>query len=173
MNQANPVNPFNNPDPAAIRRVIAPIPKPHSCPYCQSRVELLGNKAVYGRAYGDWPYVYVCANLKCRAYVGLHPRTDIPLGTLANAELRQARKTLKGIFNRIWQDKHKNRTDAYWWLARKMGIKNHVQDCHIALFNVEQCQEAQRHCTEFLTAPKGKSYVNTTGKELPHESHSD
>ncbi len=155
-------NPYNNPDPAAIRRVMAPIAKPHSCPYCKSPVELTDNSVVYhGRIYGDWPYIYICVNRDCRAYVGLHPGTDIPLGTLADAPLRQARKTLKGVFNRIWQDKHKNRTDAYWWLARKMGIKNHIQECHIAMFDIDQCVLAQKICTDFLTAPKGKIYTST------------
>jgi len=159
----NPWNPWNNPNPAAIRRVPYPTAKPHSCPYCQSPVELVNNAVVYNkRSFGDWPYLYICSNRqKCDAYVGLHPETDIPLGTLANKETRDARLAVKGVFNRIWQDKHMSRSEAYRFLAKRMQISDRdaKRDCHIALFDVAQCRKAQSICTDYLTKPKGRNYA--------------
>ncbi|EFC56414.1 hypothetical protein ENTCAN_06719 [Enterobacter cancerogenus ATCC 35316] len=40
------------------------------------------------------------------------------------------------------------RTEAYQWLAEKMGIP--VYECHFGWFTVEQCQAAIRHCNDWL-----------------------
>ena len=86
----------------AIRRVTAPMPAPEFCRYCRSTVSIRSNAAVYGgREYGAWPYVYLCDSSDCGAYVGIHPHTDIPLGTLADRELRESRKINKGAFLRL------------------------------------------------------------------------
>lgn len=72
------------------------------------------------------------------AYVGLHPFTAIPLGTLADEPTREARKRAKAAFNPIWQSGAMTRTDAYIWLAQQLGIENH-EECHIGWFDVATC----------------------------------
>ena len=98
----------------ALKRVKNPLPVPTICPHCQSSVALVNNAKVYsGREYGKWPYAYLCENDACGAYVGLHPNTTIPLGTLATASMRDARKKAKDAFNRMWEnDQPFTRTNA-------------------------------------------------------------
>lgn len=144
-------------DPKAVARVLNPLPKPTTCRYCGGPVDLVHNSVVYsGQAYGDWPYVYACADRECNSYVGVHPRTDIPLGTLANAQLRQARRAAKEAFNPLWVGmagmraksvaNKARRTAAYTWLAGELGIP--VEQCHIAWFDIDMCYATVVACKE-------------------------
>ena len=86
------------PLPHVSRRALANVrdalPIPKHCPHCGEDVALVENSVIYnGKTYGKWPYIYRCA--PCDAYVGLHPHTDIPLGTLAKKPLRKARIAAK------------------------------------------------------------------------------
>lgn len=132
----------------ALKRVKNPLPKPESCRYCgpDTPVFLGHHDEIYGRAYGDWPYLYLCEN--CEAYVGLHPFTDIPLGTLADGSLRKARKTNKAKFIALQKKRAWNRSEAYKWLASQLGIK--VDECHWGWFEADQCIEAGYACAKEL-----------------------
>jgi len=114
------------------------IETPTRCRYCAGKVVYVDNKEIYGRSYGSWPYAYSCTS--CDAYVGVHPGTTVPLGTLADKETRQARKDVKPAFNRLWQEGDMTRSQAYKRLAGKMDIPtNH---CHISWFDSDQCYKA-------------------------------
>lgn len=94
----------------ALKRIKDALPKPTACNCCSAPVELVENSEIYnGRSFGDWPYAYLCRS--CGAYVGLHPDTDLPLGTLADKRLRDARKVSKAPFEMIWRD-YMTRTEA-------------------------------------------------------------
>lgn len=128
----------------ALARVKDPAPKPASCK-CGGHVALVNNSAIYnGRSYGEWPYAYYCED--CDSYVGLHPQTDIPLGTLADKETREARNACKKVFEPIWRNKLMSRSKAYQWLAKRMGID--VDQCHFGLFDARQCYHAAEICKE-------------------------
>lgn len=133
----------------ALKRVKNPLPTPETCRYCgpNTPVFLGHHDEVYGRAYGDWPYLYLCES--CNAYVGLHPFTDIPLGTLADATLREARKVNKAKFITLQRSKSWSRTRAYSWLAGKMGIN--VNSCHWGWFEIDQCKKAGKLCDQELS----------------------
>lgn len=77
----------------------------------------------------------------CDAYVGVHNGTDIPLGRLANRELRRWRNRAHAAFDPLWQKGpyRRRRNDAYVWLAGKMGLTK--EETHIAMFDVEQCKQ--------------------------------
>ena len=72
------------------------------CPYCGGTAILRDASFVYGeKSYGG--KVYVCSNYpRCDAYVGVHPGTRIPKGTLADQELRKKRMLAHQIFDQIW-----------------------------------------------------------------------
>lgn len=125
-----------NPSRRATARVKNPLPAPTCCPYDGDTVEIVNNAEIYGREYSEWPWAFLCRT--CRAYVGLHPFTGIPLGTLADAPTREARKRAKAAFNPIWQSGAMTRTDAYVWLAQQLGIENH-EECHIGWFDIAMC----------------------------------
>lgn len=133
----------------ALSRVKDAMPKPEACQYCGGRVELVNHAEIYGgREYGDWPYAYLCRG--CGAYVGLHPHTDIPLGTLADKETREARKAVKPGFMRLVSSRFGgDRSAAYLWLACRMEID--ARECHFGMFDVQRCREAMKIINQALT----------------------
>lgn len=131
----------------AVNRVKNPLPIPTSCRFCDGAVELVSNSEIYnGIEYGKWPYAYLCRN--CDAYVGLHPNTAIPLGTLADADTRKARKECKPAFIALYRGPSAifGRSEAYRWLADKLGIP--VNACHWGWFDSNQCQRAAAICRD-------------------------
>jgi hypothetical protein len=105
-----------------------------SCPYCNSAIELRDSSVIYGKSYGP---VWICTKYPaCDAYVGCHPGTTVPFGRMANAELREARKTAHAKFDPIWKHELLSRKDAYRELARRMG----VDEIHIGESDVETCK---------------------------------
>ncbi|OFS73859.1 hypothetical protein HMPREF3173_10260 [Pseudomonas sp. HMSC08G10] len=124
----------------ALKRVKNPLPAPCECRYCGDQVDLVCNSEIYnGRSYGDWPYAYLCSG--CYAYVGLHPDTDIPLGTLADSALRAVRNRCKAVFHKHITDTGMGRTQAYRWLAEQMKID--VGACHFGWFEQADCERAE------------------------------
>lgn len=132
----------------ALARVANPLPAPTCCPYCSGAVELVSNSAIYRREYGNWPFAYLCR--QCGAYVGLHPDTDIPLGTLANAELRVARQSSKSLFHEWMEASDMGRSEAYRLLAGRLGIP--VGECHFGWFDLDQCAQAKAVLVAAATA---------------------
>lgn len=127
-----------NPSKNAIARVKHPVKAPKVCPCCRGLVTLEPNEVVYGKSYGDWPWVFVC--FECDAYVGLHPYTDIPLGTLADKPTREARKLAKIAFTVWYESARIERSSAYRILAEEMQLERKL--CHFAMFTQEQCELA-------------------------------
>jgi hypothetical protein len=116
------------------------------CPYCKSPANFqYDSKSVYhGKDYGP---IYICQ--PCDAYIGCKRGTYIPLGRLANAELRAWRKKFRDIFDPKWNPPRKYLLDeygdsaknkAYSRLARIMRMP--VQQCHLGNFSVETIKKA-------------------------------
>lgn len=138
---------------AQRKRVTNPLPVPTICPHCQAAVELVNNKAIYGREFGEWPWAYRCVNTVCDSYVGIHPRTDIPIGTLANKPMRQARKLAKAAFAPLWEKQGMDKSAAYAWMAEKMGIAD-VNHAHVGWFGIDQCNKLIEICNTHLKGIK-------------------
>jgi hypothetical protein len=81
--------------------------------------------------------IYLCRS--CDAYVGVHKGTDIPLGRLANKELRRWKNTAHSHFDRLWKDGDMTRGEAYYWLSRRMKLPE--DKTHIGMFDLEQCKK--------------------------------
>lgn len=135
---------------SAVRRVKNRLPRPEQCRYCAGPVALVNNREIYnGRSFGVWPYAYWCR--ACDAYVGLHPHTGIPLGTLANKALREARKQNKSYFLILLEaGEFPDRKLAYLWLAKRLKIP--VEACHWGWFEEEMCERAGAICKARLEA---------------------
>lgn len=112
--------------------------KPTICRYCGSPVVYTSNAEIYGREYGEGR-CYLCRN--CRAFVGVHPGTDTPLGTLANEELRRYRKAAHFWFDKIWKSPTRltTRDKAYRWLSKELELPK--EETHIGMFEKEQCEK--------------------------------
>jgi hypothetical protein len=118
-----------------------------------AEAKLVDSKVIYGFSYG---MAYLCK--PCDAYVGCHKGTNVPLGTLANAELREWRKKAHNLFDKIWRDylpenmRHIYRSRCYSWLSKKMNVP--YEQCHIAMFDVDQCKKVVMLCeTEIIQIP--------------------
>lgn len=125
-----------------------------TCHYCGREAKLVTGDVIY-------PHRPDLANLNfwlcapCDAYVGCHKRGariginavsdgTVPLGRLANAELRRWKSLTHEAFDPLWKQGGMTRGAAYAWLAHKLGIPKN--ECHIGFFTLEQCQEAVRIC---------------------------
>lgn len=78
----------------------------------------------------------------------MHPDTNLPLGTLANAALRAARRECKEPFELVWQRGFMQRRDAYLALAGHLGLDEH--QCHFGLFEIEECRRAKAWAVSVL-----------------------
>ena len=97
-------------------------PKIIRCPYCGGTAILRDASFVYG-THSHGGQVYVCSHYpSCNSYVGVHPGTKIPKGTLANRELRQKRIQAHRIFDQIWQQGILSKPEAYRWVADKFCL---------------------------------------------------
>lgn len=122
-----------------------PLPVPTVCPYCQGTVGRVDNSVIYGRQYGKWPFAYMCQTPGCDSYVGIHPKTDIPLGTMADKATRNARKRAKAVFSPMWEDQGMTKDEAYAWLAKELGIED-VNHCHVGWFDIATCNRVVEVC---------------------------
>ena len=124
---------------------VAPAPKRVVCPYCDRDAERVTGKALYPHRpdlFGK--HFYRCA--PCGAHVGCHPNSFTPLGRLADAKLRKMKSAAHAAFDPIWKSGRMSRADAYAWLAEQIGVAR--QNCHIGMFDVDQCQRVIAACGE-------------------------
>jgi len=121
------------------------------CPYCLQAAKLVGGEAIYPNRPDLFDLKFwQCA--PCEAYVGCHKKGaliashpkkkfsngTVPLGRLANAELRASKSRAHWAFDPLWKGGPMTRTAAYRWLADELGIP--LERCHIGEFDVNQCR---------------------------------
>ncbi|MCT8526075.1 zinc-finger-containing protein [Glaesserella parasuis] len=110
------------------------------CPYCGSLSEKVTGKKLYPHRKDLYKKTfYECE--PCDAYVGCHPNTEKPLGRLANAELRKAKKEAHSAFDPLWKKGYMKRGRAYLFLSKSLGIPQ--KDTHIGMFDVETCNRVK------------------------------
>lgn len=112
------------------------------CQECGSECELTTGAEVYPHIprLHELP-VWICR--PCGAYVGCHTGTTLPLGTAAGKALRGWRRAAHDAFDPTWR-RGGNRTRAYAWLAREMGLSREA--CHIGMMDIEQCKQVVEIC---------------------------
>ena len=121
--------------------------KPQRCPFCNSRVSLIDSARIFGCSYG---FIYLCDHFPhCDARVRCHPKTIIPMGTLADRELRKWRSLVHRKFDPLWQcGVFPSRQAAYKWLSKAMRLP--LEKTHVAMFDIQKCQRAIA-CIEVFT----------------------
>lgn len=116
------------------------------CDYCGKDAVLVSGKELYPHRpdlYGI--QIWKCS--PCQAWVGCHKRSNaVPLGRLANAELRKAKSAAHAAFDPIWKSGSLSRMGAYKWLSKSLNVP--FKKCHIGMFNIEQCADVVRVCNE-------------------------
>ncbi|WP_299022363.1 zinc-finger-containing protein [uncultured Photobacterium sp.] len=124
------------PSKTAARRVRDRLAVPKRCPHCSSKVVVKHHSEVFNRVYSDWPWLYCCTH--CDARVGMHPSTRIPLGTLADAKTRTARRTAKEQFLQWAKQRGYSRTRSYQMLSSMLDIK--LNRTHFGWFDADTCK---------------------------------
>jgi hypothetical protein len=118
-----------------------------NCDYCNKPARLVRGYEIYpNRRDSSRKYFWLCS--PCSAYVGCYHDSDaIPMGRLANAQLRAMQRLAHAAFDPLWKEFGMNRLDAYQWLAEKMKIPG--SQCRISMFDIEQCRKATRLSTDY------------------------
>lgn len=116
------------------------------CPYCGSHSILRSADGIY-LDNPNGTMLYVCKNYpRCDAYVRTMPGSSIPLGTLANRELRAMRTEIHRYFTRFSREGHMTKDDTYQWLQATLGSP--MADAHVGNLAEYECRrvliEAQR-----------------------------
>ena len=83
------------------------------CPYCGSPVIYRSADGIY-RDNSRGTMLYVCSHYpECDAYVRVHTGTNIPVGSMANHELRTLRRTAHHYFDQLYESGYMSKQDAY------------------------------------------------------------
>lgn len=113
------------------------------CPYCQHLATLVQGRVLYpNRPDLHGRHFWRCE--PCDAHVGCHQAGHRqgdgtkPLGRLANADLRVAKRLAHAMFDPLWQSGRMKRRDAYSWLADALGIP--TSETHIGMFDLQRCR---------------------------------
>lgn len=131
---------------------IYPPPVPTSCRYCTGEVIFTTNDYLYGRRYGKHPYLYICKN--CKASVGVHPDSNIPLGTLADTYLKDHRKRAKALFFQYTHFRGMSRSQAYKFLRTRYELP--PNEAH---FGMMEAPILKRIIEDFDTEPTWEVFL--------------
>ena len=92
-------------------------------------------------------YVYVCSHYPaCDAYVSAHDHTHLPMGTLANGDLRHKRILAHRALQHLCKSRHMEKREVYIWLQSKLGLNS--KQTHIGQFSDWMCDEVIRLCQQ-------------------------
>jgi len=118
------------------------------CPYCGSVATLRPAAEIYHDASREG-LLYVCSHYPvCKSYVSVYPGTKMPMGPLANGDLRNLRIRAHRKFDRIWQTGIMSRQDAYRWMADFFCLP--LREAHIGKFSEYRCEELIKKCDSVL-----------------------
>lgn len=118
--------------------------KPPTCGYCGCPASLVSGDQIFGTGRFSDKLFWLCPT--CDAYVGCHHRSQKPLGTLAQRDLRAARKQAHATFDPVWKSGRTSRNAAYAWLAERLEIP--LDECHIGMFDEATCRRTIAVCVE-------------------------
>lgn len=73
--------------------------------------------------------IYLCRD--CDAYVGCHNNTKVPLGMMANKELREMRKLVHKKIDPLWREGKFTRKTVYLIISSELGREFHAGESDI------------------------------------------
>lgn len=108
------------------------------CPYCGSPVALRSVGGIY-KENNRGTMLYVCARYpECDAYVRVQPGTNIPLGSLADRDLRALRNQAHRYFNQLYLSGLMTKENAYAWLSDQISAPR--KEAHIGHLGEYYCK---------------------------------
>ncbi len=104
-----------------------------ACPFCGNKAEWCSNRLLYGKEYGRSHMIWWCR--PCDARVGCRNNTMMPLGTMADANLRGWRMRTHRAIDQLWIGGRMTRKEMYAKLSEALG-----HEVHVAWSDVEECE---------------------------------
>ena len=118
------------------------------CPYCGSHSTLKSAEGIYKNNSRD-TMLYVCKNYPgCDSYVRVQPGTKIPMGTMANGELRRLRTEAHWHFDQLYKRGYMTKDDAYRWLAAILCVP--LNQAHIGMLGEYYCKKVIEESKKLL-----------------------
>lgn len=125
------------------------------CPYCGSPVIYRSADGIY-RDNSRETMLYVCSHYsECDAYVRVHTGTNIPVGSMANHELRTLRRTAHHYFDQLYESGYMSKQDAYQWLADLIMVP--LSEAHIGYLGEYYCKQVIEESRKLLERQKAKT----------------
>ena len=113
------------------------------CPYCGSPVIYRSADGIY-RDNSRGTMLYVCSHYpECDAYVRVHTGTNIPVGSMANHELRTLRRTAHHYFDQLYES-------GYMSMAP-------LSEAHIGYLGEYYCKQVIEESRKLLERQKAKT----------------
>lgn len=126
------------------------------CPYCGSPVVFRSADGIY-RENKRQTMLYVCSRYpECDAYVRVHNGTKIPVGSLADHNLRSLRREAHRYFNCLYESGLMDKRDAYQWLADIISAP--MSEAHIGHLGEYYCRQVIQESKKLLEARKGRRF---------------
>ena len=124
------------------------------CPYCGSPVIFRSADGIY-HDNSKGMMLYVSSHYhQCDAYVRVHAGTKIPVGSLANHELRTLRRTAHQYFDQLHQSGYMSKQDAYQWLADLISAP--LSEAHIGHLGEYYCKQVIEESRRLLGRYQGQ-----------------
>lgn len=124
------------------------------CPYCGGPVTYRSADGIY-HDNSRGTMLYVCSHYpECDAYVRVHAGTNIPVGSLANQELRSLRRTAHHYFDQLHQSGLMSKQDAYQWLADLISAP--LSQAHIGYLGEYYCKQVIEESRKLLERNREK-----------------
>ena len=119
-----------------------------NCPYCGAPAICRPASMVHGKnTWQKGTHLYVCTRWPdCDSYVTAHKNTLLPMGSLANRDLRNKRIHAHHAFDQLWKSGRMTKKEAYRWLQMQFGLPR--ENAHIGMFGDYLCERLIRECTE-------------------------
>lgn len=123
------------------------------CPYCGADAILRPASYVYGTSLLEkGRHLYLCSNWPdCDAYVSAHRTSRLPMGTLANGELRHKRILAHRALSFFQKSRHMDKWAVYLWLQMQLGLDR--EKTHIGQFSETQCDQVIEICRRAMKPP--------------------
>lgn len=127
----------NNPNYSTLR-----------CPYCGGTVVYKSADGIY-KDNSSGTMLYVCSHYpECDAYVLVQPGTRIPMGTMADHNLRALRITTHKQFDKLHLNGYMSRKEAYMWLANLISAP--LSQAHIGYLGEYYCNLVLQESAKLL-----------------------
>jgi hypothetical protein len=137
-----------------VARPVQPLPHSH-CDYCGAAAELARAGDIAYPYQEDHGTLWVCQ--PCQAWIGIYSRStrNVPLGRLANGELRELKAKLHAALEPMAAAKARRdaisifeaRAKGYRWLASALQIDEKA--CNIHQLSADRCRAAVHVIEQF------------------------